>query len=171
MKWGVRRFQTEDGSLTNAGRKRYSGDGPVGLPTGYTTKHTPVKIKKPIGTKTDGVDNNPKHKTDYDVIKDTAKVASKIGSKIKETASKAANSDLANTAKEKVSNIGHTEVAKRGKAAIDVLMNGDSDWMGRHNYSNDVGTEIKNRGKAAVERLLYSQEQIDNKKFFGRYDF
>lgn len=28
MKWGVRRFQNEDGSLTNAGRKRYS-DGPV----------------------------------------------------------------------------------------------------------------------------------------------
>lgn len=26
MKWGVRRFQNEDGSLTNAGRKRYADD-------------------------------------------------------------------------------------------------------------------------------------------------
>lgn len=26
MKWGVRRYQNKDGSLTNAGRKRYSGD-------------------------------------------------------------------------------------------------------------------------------------------------
>lgn len=29
MKWGVRRFQKKDGSLTSAGRKRY-GDGPDG---------------------------------------------------------------------------------------------------------------------------------------------
>lgn len=29
MKWGVRRFQNKDGSLTPAGRKRY-GDGPNG---------------------------------------------------------------------------------------------------------------------------------------------
>lgn len=26
MKWGVRRFQNEDGSLTSAGKKRYSDD-------------------------------------------------------------------------------------------------------------------------------------------------
>lgn len=26
MKWGIRRFQNEDGSLTNAGRKRYAED-------------------------------------------------------------------------------------------------------------------------------------------------
>lgn len=28
MKWGVRRYQNKDGSLTAAGRKRYDGDGP-----------------------------------------------------------------------------------------------------------------------------------------------
>lgn len=27
MKWGVRRYQNKDGSLTAAGKKRYSGDG------------------------------------------------------------------------------------------------------------------------------------------------
>lgn len=27
MKWGVRRYQNKDGSLTPAGRKRYAGDG------------------------------------------------------------------------------------------------------------------------------------------------
>ena len=50
-------------------------------------------------------------------------------------------------------------------------MNGDSDWMGNKTYSNDSATEMKNRGKAAAERLLYSKDQIENKKFFGRYDF
>ena len=29
MKWGVRRYQNEDGSLTNAGRRHYYGDASV----------------------------------------------------------------------------------------------------------------------------------------------
>lgn len=29
MKWGVRRYQNKDGTLTNAGKKRYSADGEV----------------------------------------------------------------------------------------------------------------------------------------------
>lgn len=74
-------------------------------------------------------------------------------------------------AKKEIKKHSNGEVAKRGKAALDVLMNGDTDWMGNHSYSDDAVTEAKNRGKAAIERLMYSQEQIDNKKFFGRYDF
>lgn len=62
------------------------------------------------------------------------------------------------------------ELVKRGKSAFDVLMNGDKDWMGNSIYSDNVQTELRNRGKAAVERLLYSEDQIENKKFFGRYD-
>lgn len=30
MKWGVRRYQNKDGTLTNAGKKRYSTDGDIG---------------------------------------------------------------------------------------------------------------------------------------------
>ena len=30
MKWGVRRYQNKDGTLTNAGKKRYSTDGETG---------------------------------------------------------------------------------------------------------------------------------------------
>ena len=63
------------------------------------------------------------------------------------------------------------ELAKRGKSALDVLLNGDTDWMGRSTSSDNVATEAKNRGKAAIERLMYSEDQIDNKKFFGRYNF
>ena len=63
-----------------------------------------------------------------------------------------------------------TELAKRGKSAIDVLMNGDKDWMGHSINSDDGITEAKNRGKAALERLMYSEEQIHNKKFFGEYN-
>lgn len=74
-------------------------------------------------------------------------------------------------AKSEIKKRSNGEIARRGKAAVDVLLNGDKDWMGNSVYSDDIGKEVKNRGKAAVERLLYSQEQIENKKFFGRYDF
>lgn len=62
------------------------------------------------------------------------------------------------------------EMQKRMKSAADVLMNGDKDWMGRSISDDDVVKESKNRGKAALERLMYSEEQIHNKKFFGEYD-
>ena len=64
-----------------------------------------------------------------------------------------------------------TELAKRGKSALDVLMNGDKDWMGEPISSSNSRTEARNRGKAAIERLLYSEDQIFNKKFFGDYNF
>lgn len=63
------------------------------------------------------------------------------------------------------------EIAKRGKSAIDVLMNGDKDWMGNPISSDNIATEARNRGKAALERLMYSEDRINNKKFFGDYDF
>lgn len=63
------------------------------------------------------------------------------------------------------------ELARRGKSALDVLMNGDTDWMGNSTSSDNVVQEAKNRGKAVLERLMYSEDQIDNKKFFGRYNF
>lgn len=62
------------------------------------------------------------------------------------------------------------EILSRGKSAIDVLINGDKDWMGHSTVSDNSVTEVKNRGKAALERLLYSEEQIRNKKFFGEYN-
>lgn len=86
------------------------------------------------------------------------------------TAAKDAANKGLNKAKKAARKVAGTELAKRGKSAIDVLMNGDTDWMGNSTVSDDVCTEAKNRGKAALERLMYSQERIDNKKFFGSYD-
>ena len=44
MKWGIRRFQNEDGSLTNAGRKRYAED------DGTVEQRKSVVKKVAIGT-------------------------------------------------------------------------------------------------------------------------
>lgn len=44
MKWGVRRFQREDGSLTSAGRKRYADD------DGAVERRKSVAKKAAIGT-------------------------------------------------------------------------------------------------------------------------
>ena len=43
MKWGVRRFQNKDGSLTNAGKKRY-GDGTSSLVSTQKRKLPPGTI-------------------------------------------------------------------------------------------------------------------------------
>ena len=131
QKWGRRRFQNADGSLTPAGRQRYDDSQDDGS--------FKSRVKKAAG---------------------------EIGAAAKQTVGKVGAS-----AKKAAQNFESTELAKRGKSAIDVLMNGDTDWMGNHSYSDDAVTEMRNRGKAAMERLMYSQEQIDNKKFFGRYDF
>lgn len=73
-------------------------------------------------------------------------------------------------AKKEIKKRSNSELTNRGKSALDVLMNGDKDWMGNSISSPDIATEARNRGKAALERLMYSQEQIDNKKFFGDYN-
>lgn len=62
------------------------------------------------------------------------------------------------------------ELTSRGKAAIDVLMNGDKDWMGNPVSNGSGMEEARSRGKAALERLMYSEEQINNKKFYGEYN-
>ena len=44
MKWGVRRYQNKDGTLTNAGKKRYSTDGDA-APNSVTGKKTDTSSK------------------------------------------------------------------------------------------------------------------------------
>lgn len=50
MKWGIRRFQNKDGSLTPAGRKRYKGaddaDGSSTPAKKPTPEHIPKKVRK-----------------------------------------------------------------------------------------------------------------------------
>ena len=46
MKWGVRRYQKEDGTLTNAGKKRYSDDGMVGSSVGERLFEPSIKSGK-----------------------------------------------------------------------------------------------------------------------------
>lgn len=183
MKWGVRRFQTPDGSLTAAGKKRYA-DGNSGTINGSIPKlrgvtSGPIKGDTP---KLRGVTSGP-IKGDTPKLrgvtsgpitgskKRTSADAEESGIQKMKNKISSAGKKAADTMSQKVKDIGSTEMGKRGKAALDVLKNGDSDWMGNHSYSDNVFTEAKNRGKAAIERLMYSEEQIDNKKFFGRYDF
>lgn len=45
MKWGVRRYQNKDGSLTAAGKKRYSGDGGNADTTKSTTSSSSGRKK------------------------------------------------------------------------------------------------------------------------------
>ena len=53
MKWGVRRYQNKDGSLTPAGRKRYSDDGQTKTPSKTSTTKTSSSSKKSVSEMSD----------------------------------------------------------------------------------------------------------------------
>ena len=53
MKWGVRRYQNKDGSLTPAGRKRYSDDGQTKTPSKTSTTKKSSSSKKSVSEMSD----------------------------------------------------------------------------------------------------------------------
>lgn len=46
MKWGVRRYQNKDGTLTSAGKKRYSGDSVAKTSSAKKTSNTSTEAPK-----------------------------------------------------------------------------------------------------------------------------
>lgn len=183
MRWGVRRYQNEDGSLTSAGKKRYkSGDHMNDKDPSDSA--TTRRVKKDYNSMTD-LEFRSKYQTSKETYRKRVNrygdpymnsPLTKLGKSLakSQTLSKIANSEGQRKRAEKLRDTlvkkADSELVKRGKSAFDVLMNGDKDWMGNSIHSDNVQTELRNRGKAAVERLLYSEDQIENKKFFGRYD-
>ena len=82
QKWGVRRFQNEDGSLTSAGRKRYLSGSTVGLARAATKTAIGVhKTATNIGLAT--------HELATKAVKGTHKVATKAALKTHKIATKA----------------------------------------------------------------------------------
>lgn len=183
MRWGVRRYQNEDGSLTSAGKKRYkSGDHMNDKDPSDSA--TTRRVKKDYNSMTD-LEFRSKYQTSKETYRKRVNrygdpymnsPLAKLGKSLakSQTLSKIANSEGQRKRAEKLRDTlvkkADSELVKRGKSAFDVLVNGDKDWMGNSIHSDNVQTELRNRGKAAVERLLYSEDQIENKKFFGRYD-
>lgn len=65
MKWGVRRFQKEDGTLTPAGKKRYNesnndGQGSAKNPQKTTATLTIAEKKRPVKSNNEGREENVK---------------------------------------------------------------------------------------------------------------
>lgn len=80
QKWGVRRFQNSDGSLTDAGRKRYNSDYDGGkdtayrktvrVPKGGTSSDDYKKALDATKTVSEGVEQVRKFKSSSDKLKD-----------------------------------------------------------------------------------------------------
>lgn len=178
QKWGVRRYQNEDGGLTPEGRKRY-GDVYSHREEKYTNKAN--RLQKRVN-KNRLMSSLNRHYSEHGpkLLSGVYKVnekyynkkAEKISKKVDKAKSNAAeNRKRANQKFNEFSNSKNgKELAKRGKSALDVLLNGDQDWMGRSLSSDNPIEEGKNRAKAALERIMYSDEQVNNKKFYGKYN-
>jgi hypothetical protein len=82
MKWGVRRYQNEDGTLTNAGKKRYSRDA---TEKGYSKQDGDVyyKTSKKNGREDLNVDANRYVKEDLSRTKKLADASATLTNKVK----------------------------------------------------------------------------------------
>lgn len=119
MKWGVRRYQNPDGTLTSAGRKRYSGDdykNGVKKAVNATKQHS-----------TKARSNNPKKMTDEELNQRIARMQKEkqyMDLKKSTSPGKAYVTDLLKTAGNKV--VGGAAGAiggVAGKVAVDAVLN------------------------------------------------
>lgn len=69
MKWGVRRYQNNDGSLTPAGRKRYSDGDSDGKSSSVEDYQNAIKKTRSVG---EGIDSVRKFNDDSKKLKDPA---------------------------------------------------------------------------------------------------
>lgn len=80
MRWGIRRYQNKDGSLTPAGQKRYNAED---TKTTTSDKSTESKTNSSISVKKEIDTYNTEHKSEADAIKASgekiAKVANELG--------------------------------------------------------------------------------------------
>lgn len=113
--------------------------------------------------------NNNSKKTGFQ--RDVDSIKANIGARMKTVRDAKNSNDSKTKSNSALKNYTNSELTKRGKSAIDVLLNGDTDWMGHSISDANPAKEARNRVKAALERLMYNEEQIDNKKFFGSYGF
>ena len=159
QKWGVRRFQNEDGSLTSAGRKRYADDGSSDSKSSSSkTTFQERKFKRSI----DKIDKDIKS---FDPIRNGLKdkkgrqilTKEDVDSSIKVLQDRKAKLLVKQTAKNK------KELDKIDKdiKSFDPIRNGLTDKKGRQILTKeDVDSVIKNF-QDKKEGILAKQKAID----------
>lgn len=146
QKWGVRRYQNADGSLTDEGIKRYA-------------------IK---GYSQDAYNRN---KTKIGKAYDKYTGAHKIDGKMVYEA----NSSKKNKARaEKYLSDEKKKLTEEDLIEYKYSKPGESGWIGvgraikaktSEKIKSKTVSELSARGKVALERILHSQDQINNRKF------
>lgn len=123
QKWGVRRFQNEDGSLTEAGKRRYSIGGPAGKTDTSIQRNNSFQLTKgnlsmkatsrpSSGTKT-GKSKAAKSDANRDVVKEFS------GKKVDENKM---DNEMADKVKNLVSSIVDQSSAKKKKKTINAYI-------------------------------------------------
>ena len=134
QKWGVRRFQNKDGSLTPAGEKRYGDGGPIGqTPKQQTKKSNSI----------DGMKVYSKHGVEVSLQKQPtsliAKAMGKISKKSREYQEKSDFMDVKVGGK----TVGDLQLYREDKKSINVV------WV-----SINEGHEGQGYGKAVMQAVV-----------------
>lgn len=168
MKWGVRRYQNKDGSLTPAGRKRVAK-----LKDEYTDLTGKKLIRKPT---TKSSNQNIENANQKKRIKDMSDDEIKNRINRLENEKRLANlqSDTASKGEKFVSTVGKQVVAPAaidaGKRLLtDLLMKVGKDKLGLNNNHVDAADEVLKELRKENETLNLKKNIHQNKKTLERY--
>ena len=163
QRWGIRRYQNEDGSLTDAGRKRYLKD--LGLPNGVNRGiRTLIKAGEAVGKNTakgvqrgvavtkaigKGVENAAKNTADN--FKRATGLIGAVGKAIGNNAKRGVERGV-NTSK-KVGQYVASDAKKRGEKTVKKLTDSKT-WKRYLKVVTSTGSPIADRGRNIVQGML-----------------
>lgn len=166
MRWGVRRYQNKDGSLTPAGRKRAAK-----LKDEYTDLTDKRLIRKPTA-KTNNTTGQNKKKSIRDMSDDEIK--NKINRLENEKRLAGLQADTATKGEKFVSTVGKQVIAPAaidaGKRLLtDIFMKIGKEKLGLNNNHVDAADEVLKELRKENETLNLKKNIHQNKKTLERY--
>lgn len=166
MRWGVRRYQNKDGSLTPAGKKRAAK-----LKDEYTDLTGKRLIRKPTA-KTNNTTNQNKKKSIRDMSDDEIK--NKINRLENEKRLAGLQADTASKGEKFVSTVGKQVIAPAaidaGKRLLtDIFMKIGKEKLGLNNNHVDAADEVLKELRKENETLNLKKNIHQNKKTLERY--
>lgn len=150
QKWGVRRFQKKDGTLTPAGKKRMTMDG-----DGLYSK--PEKRGHVMGGP-----KKTERKTDYDMISDAVKGAKKIGKAVSSSKKNAESNDSEQSVEKKGLSDKQKKAIEYGAIFAGSMLVGAIGYKAVKQLKSQRETNAINAGKRFMEQQEYLQRNISN---------
>lgn len=157
MKWGLRRYQNKDGSLTPAGKTRYAGS--------PNPRHKPSSASKAAKQRAAALEKARKAKAEKKAFEEARQKALKSGNatevlKYKDSSTRTELQDAYNriSTERLLMEISAKEIAK-GKSKVDQILEVADKWAARGNKAIEIWNKAKKVKSLFEEQEKKRQEQ------------